>query len=133
MSEQPTLFQSELASSDVTGEWGPPLQVFICPPGPADPDPCDCGFVGEWERRAVWVWVDHPGHRRGDKAIRRDLARGFPARAGEEGWWALGGFDERCPGCGDIERFDEEGHRVAQFVERAKVVVAIDAWKAARR
>lgn len=115
-----------LAESDVTGDWRPAVRV-ICPRARSEPEPCDCGFVGDWEHRWVYVWHDVPGHRRGDRAIRRDIAKGFPARANDEGWWVADGFDERCPQCGDIERFDNDANRVAQFAEHAKVVVFMDA------
>ena len=116
---------TDLASSDVTDqEWSAAFRN-LCNPSP--PELCDCGYLGAWERRTVYVWGNHPGYRRGDKAIRRDIARGLPARPNDEGWWCMAGWDERCPECGDIERFDEDGNVVARFAEQAKVVVFMDA------
>lgn len=91
--------------------WRELTNVFICGPGAADasiPEPCDCGFVGWWQYRFLYDWHAEPGHRRTDEAIRRDLAKGLPARARDEGWWVIAGSEERCPGCGDIERFDRD-------------------------
>src|SRR5512139_1814442 len=110
----------DLAGSDVVGSWEPPFRN-LCRPTP--PEPCDCGFVGRWDRRWVYTWYHKAGHQRGDKAIRRDIARGLPARAHDEGWWVIDGWDERCPGCGDIDRFDHDANLVGRLVEQAKVVV----------
>jgi hypothetical protein len=105
------------------GEWAPPMAVFLCPPpSHEEPDVCDCGHEGAWEWRSVWGWHEESGHRRKDRTIRRDIARGFPSRTHDEGWWVIAGRDERCPQCGDIERFDTEGNRVAEFVQNAQVV-----------
>lgn len=118
------------ASEVVAPEWemwpGP-----ICPKAQVEPVLCDCGHLGAWERRWVYIWHDVPGHARGDKAIRKDMARGFPPRPHDEGWWIVGGWDERCPGCGDIERFDFDGEQVGRFQEQAKVIVFMDARRKA--
>lgn len=131
---------SALVDSEVVGPWKPPMSV-ICEKAHVEPDPCDCGFEGDWEWRMVFVWHDQPGHVRGDKAVRRDIERGLPPCFGEEGWWVVGGVDERCPGCGDIERFDVEalfGKRsdfgpVRRWSEQAKVVVFLAARRQDRR
>lgn len=107
----------DLLTSTVVGEWKDPARQ-LCNPEP--PDPCDCGFVGEWPYRWVMVWHDEPSHRAGDRMKRRWLAKGWPVLDG--GWWVIGGMDERCPGCGDIERFDMEHERIRQFEERARVL-----------
>lgn len=107
------------------GDWHSPLgPVFMCPsPGFVAPEPCECGFVGEWEWRHWYVWADDPGHRRSARACQRDAARGWPPRPHDEGWWCIGGSDERCPGCGDVERFDLADHAlVATGAERPAVL-----------
>jgi hypothetical protein len=71
----------------------------ICPKAQTAPDLCDCGFLGVWEHR--WVCVGN----------------------------VIAGWDERCPGCGDIERFDMDANRVADFAEHAKVIVFMDAHR----
>lgn len=71
-----------------------------------EPDECDCGYVGDWQWRMLYRWFDQPGHCRRDEFIRRDMAIGLPGRPRDEGWWVLAGWEERCPGCGDIERLD---------------------------
>lgn len=98
---------TELAESDKVGEWKPPTRQ-LC--NPSDPEPCDCGFVGEWEERMVFTWFT-------------------PVVQGRKGWWAIAGWDERCPQCGDIERFDDAGNVVRRFAEQAKVIVHMDAWR----
>lgn len=115
---------ADLVASTVTGEWTEPI-VQLCKPTP--PEPCDCGFAGHWLYRKVMTWEAQPGHKRSDRAIRADIERKWPPRPNDEGWWCTTGFDERCPGCGDIERFDLEGAEVARFAEQAKVVIFLDA------
>lgn len=104
------------------GPWEMPVKVFLCPP-PAQlelPDPCDCGYDGEWERRWVYEWHSEPGYRLNDRTARQNLRRGLPCRDG--GWWVIEGWEERCRGCGDIERFGMEANLVGRRVERAEVV-----------
>ena len=122
-----------LADSKVTAAtWDArPAPSPICPKMQVDPSPCDCGFLGEWHRRWVYIWNAVPGHKRTDRAIRAAIARGLPPRPGDNGWWVIGGWDERCPGCGDIERFDMAGTEVARFAEQAKVIVFMDARRRA--
>jgi hypothetical protein len=111
-----------IGSTIVTSVWTPPIVVFVCPRPTGSPEGCECGYVGPWETRSVFTWQTEPGHRRSDDTIRRDLARGLPARSGDEGWWVTAGHDERCPGCGDIERLDPTGRKVTEFREDAVVV-----------
>ena len=94
----------------------------ICPKMHVPPAPCDCGFVGDWDHRWWYYWHEAPGRQRGDRQIRRDIARGLPPRHGDEGWWCIGGYDERCPDCGDIERFDWQGNELDRFRVHAEVV-----------
>jgi len=110
---------SDLANSDVIGPWHPPVVLVH---SPIEHEQCDCGFSGEWEYRSVFTWHNVPGYRRPDWAIRADLTRGFPVRSKDGGWWIIAGWDERCPQCGDVERFDERGAVVARFAEQAKTV-----------
>lgn len=114
----------DLVASRVVGTWSPPLRVFICHgrrPTPP-PDLCDCGYEGEWENRPVFTWVPEPGLRRTDTTVRHDLAQGLPARSGDQGRWVVAGRDERCPECGDIERFDLDGELVDRRREHAGVI-----------
>lgn len=119
----PTAVLDELMASDVVGDWQTPDGVvFMCPGGPVPPDECDCGYVGNWESRWVYVWYEHPGHSRharNDEAILRDVREGRPPRPDDEGWWVMGGRDQRCPACGDVERYDNEGECVAVNLNRA--------------
>jgi hypothetical protein len=45
------------------------------------------------------------------------------------GWWVINGYDERCPQCGDLERFDGDANLVRQWAEHAKTII----FMAARR
>lgn len=49
----------------------------LCPKARSDPDPCDCGYAGAWMTRG-WYDPDEDD---------------------------VGGIDEKCPQCGDVERF----------------------------
>jgi hypothetical protein len=118
----------DLIASSVVGPWEP-VVTPMCPKAQTDPVLCDCGFLGAWEHRWVSVWNLAPGFTRGDRVCRRDIEEGRPVRSDDEGWWVIGGFDERCPGCGDIERFDMDANRVADFAEHAKVIVFMDAHR----
>ncbi len=91
-------------------EWEPKL-VSLCNPEP--PEPCDCGYVGEWEFRPWFRWHDYNPTAK----ERREAKRVLPV-----GWWIIGGFEERCPGCGDIERFDEFSNLIESTCERADVI-----------
>lgn len=113
--------RDELIASDVVSEWKPAMNS-LCPKSHVAPVLCDCGFLGDWEYRWVYVWFSGSGTVRGDKACRRDIERGFPPRFGESGWWVIGGWDERCPQCGDVERFDYNADVVRQWSEQATVV-----------
>lgn len=108
--------------SDVVGQWKEPIggTTFICPGGRDQPDPCGCAYVGYWHHRWVYTW--QPGKTRTDRMIRRDLRRGLPAQAGNPGCWVVAGYDERCPNCGDIERFNLEADFLGGYVERAKIL-----------
>lgn len=106
-----------LAESEIVGDWHTRVEPqFICPGGPMPDDECDCGFVGRWDYRQVYTWLDVPGHRRSARMIRRDMADGWPARPKDEGYWCVAGYDERCPGCGDMERFDSDANQVAVLI-----------------
>ena len=108
----------DLAGSTVTTDWHEPVRQ-LCNPTP--PEPCDCGFAGDWEYRFVMVWHDGP-RKATDKTVRGWLAKGWPYR-NAPGSWVIGGYDERCPQCGDIERFDlDTFERVRCFDERAEIV-----------
>ena len=121
----------ELIASQCVDGWKPGL-VVICARASQAPDPCDCGFIGEWERRSVFVWA--PSKRvRSDRLIRRDRALGWPPRSSEPGGYMMAGYDERCPGCGDVERFTLQGEQVSRFAEQAKVLVSLAAHRAVRR
>lgn len=102
--------EATLAESQVVeGEWkgGTDGPTFMCPGGPLEDDVCDdCGYIGRWEHRAVMTWYPMPGMARGPASVARDLAKGWPPRPDDEGYWCMAGHDERCPGCGDIERLD---------------------------
>lgn len=64
------------------GEWEDPVRP-LCPRFHVS-DPCDCGYDGDWQRR--WIYDKLPcGHT------------------------TLTGYDEKCPSCGDIERFSTLG------------------------
>lgn len=106
-----------LEESEIVGEWHTREPVtFMCPGGPLPDDECDCGFVGRWDYRHVHTWLERPGMKRNDEIIRRDMALGWPHRPNDEGYWCIAGYDERCPGCGDMERFDMDAERIAVHV-----------------
>lgn len=83
------------------GEWEH-RALPSCPQTRGEPDGCGCGHVGRWETRWLLApsvsdieYVRLPSGRR--------YARRSPAPA--ERHLVVVGQDERCPGCGDIERF----------------------------
>jgi len=117
----PTVAHDDLPTSDVTGPWSMWARP-ICSKWLDEPDPCDCGHTGEWERRFVLVWCHQPGHHRPDRQIREDMAKGWPGRPRDEGWWVMDGWDERCPSCGDIERFDMEAIEGRRFRVQGVVI-----------
>lgn len=88
----------------------------LCPAARATPDPCDCGYVGAWAMR---MWKDHlpcpptTAYRDPDGAVQverpcQDCRNGGPGHLRYAGW------EERCPRCGDIERFTHDGTLVEQ-------------------
>jgi hypothetical protein len=108
-------------------EWSEGQAVFICPPPKdADPNPCDCGNCGRWEYRPWFVWHDETDDQR-----RKRERRGHVALPGH-GSWVIAGYEERCPGCGDIERFDEDGHLVERRQEQARVLTFMDFYRRKR-
>lgn len=120
--DEATVAHDDLVGSEVVFPWSPTGLRPVCPKWLDEPDPCDCGFLGDWERRWVMVWCHKPGHRRLPARVAEDVARGWPGRAGEDGWWGMDGWDERCPGCGDIERFDMDGNEVRRFRVQGVVI-----------
>lgn len=110
-------------------EWHPGAHMFICStefddPLPfVPPEPCDCGYVGQWEQRPWFAWHDET-----EKERKERERAGHAARPGS-GSWFIGGFEERCPGCGDIERFDEDGEMIERRQDKARVLVFMDAYR----
>lgn len=88
------------------GEWRPSRRFFSCSDHPlksachSAPDVCDCGFVGWWEYRWVYVWK--PYEKRRARSVRELQLDQCLAQQGGSRFTA--GMDERCPSCGDIER-----------------------------
>lgn len=90
--------------------------VPLCPAVRSEPDPCDCGYVGDWVMR-FWkslqpcpptsAWIDSQG----EKVIARRCA---DCKRGGEGHLLIAGWEERCPRCGDVERFTMDGELVEQ-------------------
>lgn len=111
----------DLAGSRVVGEWHASGPMFICPGGMVDPEECDCGYKGEWDFRSVLTWCVDPGFHRPTWLDHKDTARGWPIIS-PDGWWVISGWDEKCPVCGDIERFDGEGNEVRRFKTLGVVV-----------
>lgn len=100
------------------GQWREKVRP-LCPAAQSPTDVCDCGFEGNWHMRwwtelrpcpptrAVLGTDDRPG-----EVVRRchDCKRGGP------GHDVIAGWEERCPRCGDIERFDmDTGELVASI------------------
>lgn len=92
-------------------EWHPGAHVFICSTEFDDPLP----FVP-------------PEHDETEKERKERQRAGHAARPGN-GSWLIGGFEERCPGCGDIERFDEDGEMIERRQDKARVLVFMDAYR----
>lgn len=115
MSESDTIDGAQVHSVD---HWGPPTPQLVCPAVRDEPEPCSCGFVGRWEHRWVYTWH-----------VPTRWPRSASEAARTEGWKVLAGYDERCPGCGDVERFDLTANRVATFVEQAQVVRFMGAYR----
>lgn len=92
------------------GDWEPELHV-LCPAARPDPEPCDCGYLGGWERRWVFRWYTS-----------RRKPRSF-TEAASNGYKVLAGFDERCPGCHDVERFDLDANHLGSERGRLAEVV----------
>jgi hypothetical protein len=111
-------------------EWKPGVVVFMCsvdPDRPLPPEPseaCDCGYVGQWDHRPWFAWHDETAKER--KARER---AGHAAKPGN-GQWFMAGWEERCPGCGDIERFNVGGEMIERRQEKARVLVFMDAYRA---
>lgn len=96
------------------GEWSQPFdRVFICGGDSYEPEPCDCGFTGHWEHRWVYGWTTYTR-----KAKSYADASVFQ-RGGHK---VMIGYDERCPGCGDIERFDSDSEVRGQLQECGPVL-----------
>lgn len=95
-------------------DWTPRVAP-LCPKAQEDPEPCDCGHEGEWEHRWVYVW-HKPKRTRGS----------YGAAAKANGWKVIAGFDERCPGCHDVERFDLNaellGHERGRLAEVVRLL-----------
>jgi len=90
--------------------------VPLCPKARAEPDPCDCGYVGPWltrnwqelqrcERVYAIVSEHHPGQ------VIRPCDE---CKAGGDGHMVYAGWEERCPVCGDEEQFRWDGTLVEQ-------------------
>ena len=91
------------------GDWEPLLRQ-LCPKAQVDPVPCDCGYIGAWDLRSIYGWhtYDERPQSYSDAALKQ-----------VGGWKVNIGFDERCPGCGDIERFDNDANLCGRLVESA--------------
>jgi hypothetical protein len=104
-------------------EWKAPLKVFVCPPATEPPPMCDCGFVGRWQHRPWLEWHEN------SETVSARKAREGTMRPFLPGWWVIGGIEERCPGCGDIERFDSDHNLIDRRQDHARVLT----FMAARR
>lgn len=120
MSEPTKESGPDLETSNAVGEWHQEGVVFMCPGGPVESDECDCGYKAPWEYRSVLVWHVEPGYQRSAHSDHRDTAQGRPPLS-RDGWWVIAGWDERCPNCGDIERFDHDGTLVRRFTSLTPV------------
>ena len=88
----------------------------LCPASREEPAPCDCGYVGPWLMRfwkklqpcpptsAYW-------HEDGGSVL---VKRCADCKSGGDGHLLYAGWEERCPRCGDVERFTFDGALVAQ-------------------
>lgn len=91
--------------------------VLLCPAARSEPGPCDCGYVGVWVQRfwkslqpcpPTWATLgtdDQPG-----EVVRRC----DDCKAGGEGHLLFAGWEDKCPRCGDVERFTFDGELVDQ-------------------
>ena len=98
-----------------SGEWREQIRP-LCPSASARADlgPCDCGYEGDWLYRP-WSHVQPCpptwGYRTLEGAA-RVVGRCADCKRGGTGHETLAGFEEKCPRCGDIERFDLDGELV---------------------
>jgi len=83
----------------------------ICPKSRDEPSPCDCGYVGVWVVRH-WKAMKHCDPTWGSAG--RIYPRCDDCKAGGEGHLKYGGWEERCPRCGDEEQFTYDGELVEQ-------------------
>lgn len=84
----------------------------LCPRAQSEPDPCDCGYVGEWLVRH-WTELVPCGPTHG--VTSREPGKSYvvrpcpDCRRGGPGHEQIAGWEEMCPRCGDVERFRWDG------------------------
>lgn len=89
--------------------------TILCPASRPEPDVCDCGYEGPWHMR-FWTHLQPcpPTYASigpdGTKELHRRCAS---CKNGGTGHDLIAGWEERCPSCGDIERFTMDGELVA--------------------
>lgn len=95
-------------------EWHDKVRA-LCHRAQVPVDVCDCGYVGDWQQR--W-WTElqrcttfgeftEPGR------PYRLHSRCAECRAGGPGHDRIAGWEDRCPRCGDVERFRWDGTLVS--------------------
>jgi len=92
------------------------MPVPLCPKAQHEPDPCDCGYVGAW---VVRHWKERQRCEPTyallfDNAPGEVVRRCADCKAGGDGHDLYAGWEERCPRCGDVERFRWDGTLVEQ-------------------
>lgn len=88
----------------------------LCPAARSEPDPCDCGYVGDWVIRfwkAMQPCPPTSARRDADGQVRVER-RCDECKRGGDGHFLYAGWEERCPRCGDEERFTFDGELVEQ-------------------
>jgi len=92
-------------------EWRPKLRP-LCPAAQPEPDVCDCGYEGEWLMRH---WTELQRCPPTYAELGSGSGRGFvvkqchDCKRGGPGHDLIAGWEERCPRCGDVERFQWDG------------------------